>query len=430
MRLVVFLPLKSPVALMPKNQHNQEIFMFDEKNFTQERYQRDFLQKEAFIKANFAKFNIANFTSFASDYKNYRHRAEFRIWHSNEDIFHLMFDASATDNKPKHIRIDTFAPASKIINQTMAAIIPELKHNQLLRNKLFQIEYLSSLTNEILVVLIYHKKLDETWLEEAKILAEKLKINLVGRSRKQKLVVNKDFIIEKMQVDSRQISLKQIENSFTQPNGKIAQDMLNWLYSQTQKLKSKLANTDLLELYSGNSFFSLALSPNFSKILNVEVAKTSTYAANYNILANNCANIKAINAKSEDIAYLLSASQVIQNSTTGAVADEKQEPLSANLVLEKSKKRLALELEKNQVKLNDYSFSSILVDPPRKGLDELTLKEAQKFTYIFYISCNIETLMENLQELTKTHKITDVAFFDQFPYTNHSEVGLVLTIRD
>lgn len=400
--------------------------MFDEKNFTQENYQQDFLAKKAHIKASFAEFNEANFEAFTSDYKNYRQRAEFRIWHQDDDIYHLMFDTSASDNKPKHIRLENFAPATEIINKTMVAIIPELKHNQLLRSRLFQINYLSSLTNEILVVLIYHKKLDDAWLEEAKTLAEKLKINLVGRSRKQKIIVNKDYIIEKMQVDSKQITLKQIENSFTQPNGKIAQAMLNWLYKKTRELKTKLAGTDLLELYSGNSFFSLALSPNFGKILNIEVAKTSTYAANYNILANNCTNIKAINAKSEDIAYLLSASRVLKNSTALATLTEEQEPLSASPVLPTSKKRLALELENNQVKLEDYNFSSILVDPPRKGLDELTLKQAQKFDYIFYISCNLDTLKQNLQEICITHKIRDIAFFDQFPYTHHAEVGVIL----
>lgn len=425
--------------------------MFDEKNFTQENYDKAFLQKQNYIKTTFAEFNIPELEVFASDYINYRQRAEFRIWHKQEDIFHIMFDATSNQSKAQIVRTDSFPPASKPINKAMLTIIPLIKTNDILRNRLFQIEYLSSTTGELLISLIYHKKLDDAWLEEAKILAEKLNAKIVGRSRKQKIVVNDDFVLEKMQVADKQIILKQIENSFTQPNGKVAESMLNWIYTKTQAIKDQLKNTDLLELYSGNSFFSLALTESFSKILNAEISKTSTAAAEYNIRENDCKNLIALNAKSEDIAFLLSASHNAKNSISLENAKKSDDlknlenlenlentKLSAIEVLqeqaqadfnkqnEKEKKAMALELAKKAVNLADYNFSSLLVDPPRKGLDDLTLKEAQKFDYIFYISCNPETLKQNLLELTKTHKIESMAFFDQFPYTHHAELGLVL----
>lgn len=425
--------------------------MFDEKNFTQENYDKAFLQKQNYIKTTFAEFNIPELEVFASDYINYRQRAEFRIWHKQEDIFHIMFDATSNQSKAQIVRTDSFPPASKPINKAMLTIIPLIKTNDILRNRLFQIEYLSSTTGELLISLIYHKKLDDAWLEEAKILAEKLNAKIVGRSRKQKIVVNDDFVLEKMQVADKQIILKQIENSFTQPNGKVAESMLNWIYTKTQAIKDQLKNTDLLELYSGNSFFSLALTESFSKILNAEISKTSTAAAEYNIRENDCKNLIALNAKSEDIAFLLSASHNAKNSislenakksddlknlenlenlenTEPSAIEVLQEQTQAdfNKQNEKEKKAMALELAKKSVNLADYNFSSLLVDPPRKGLDDLTLKEAQKFDYIFYISCNPETLKQNLLELTKTHKIESMAFFDQFPYTHHAELGLVL----
>lgn len=431
--------------------------MFDEKNFTQENYDKAFLQKQNYIKTTFAEFNIPELEVFASDYINYRQRAEFRIWHKQEDIFHIMFDTTSNQSKAQIVRTDSFPPASKPINKAMLAIIPLIKTNDILRNRLFQIEYLSSTTGELLISLIYHKKLDDAWLEEAKILAEKLNAKIVGRSRKQKIVVNDDFVLEKMQIADKKIILKQIENSFTQPNGKVAESMLNWIYIKTQAIKDQLKNTDLLELYSGNSFFSLALTESFSKILNAEISKTSTAAAEYNIRENDCKNLIALNAKSEDIAFLLSASHNAKNSISLENAKKSDDlknlenlenleslenlentKLSAIEVLqeqtqadfnkqnEKEKKAMALELAKKAVNLADYNFSSLLVDPPRKGLDDLTLKETQKFDYIFYISCNPETLKQNLLELTKTHKIESMAFFDQFPYTHHAELGLVL----
>jgi len=46
-----------------------------------------------------------------------------------------------------------------------------------------------------------------------------------------------------------------------------------------------------------------------------------------------------------------------------------------------------------------------------------------------YISCNPNTLVDNLAELTKTHEITRFALFDQFPYTEHMESGVFLQQR-
>jgi tRNA (uracil-5-)-methyltransferase len=43
-----------------------------------------------------------------------------------------------------------------------------------------------------------------------------------------------------------------------------------------------------------------------------------------------------------------------------------------------------------------------------------------------YISCNPETLKENLDILSETHDITRFALFDQFPYTHHMEAGVML----
>ena len=69
----------------------------------------------------------------------------------------------------------------------------------------------------------------------------------------------------------------------------------------------------------------------------------------------------------------------------------------------------------------------MLFDPPRAGLDDDSIELVSRFNKIIYISCNPNTLKDNLMQLSKTHTIDKFALFDQFPYTDHIETGVVLT---
>jgi tRNA (uracil-5-)-methyltransferase len=51
---------------------------------------------------------------------------------------------------------------------------------------------------------------------------------------------------------------------------------------------------------------------------------------------------------------------------------------------------------------------------------------ASEFEAIIYISCNPHTLAENLLALRHSHRIEQLALFDQFPYTEHMECGVFL----
>jgi len=272
----------------------------------------------------------------------------------------------------------------------------ELKPNPTLRHRLFQIDFLSTLSGEILVSLLYHKQLDEQWQVEAKALKEKLattfNINIIGRARKQKLIMDKDFVIESLTVNNEQLQYHQIENSFTQPNGKVSVKMLEWAIDVT-----KNSQGDLLELYCGNGNFSIALAQNFDRVLATELAKPSVESAQYNIKINQIDNLQIIRMSAEDF--------------TDAMA----------------KKRSFRRLE--GIDLDSYNCNTIFVDPPRAGMDPDTVKLVQGYERIIYISCNPNTLIDNLAELNKTHKITRFALFDQFPYTDHMESGVFLERR-
>jgi tRNA (uracil-5-)-methyltransferase len=89
-------------------------------------------------------------------------------------------------------------------------------------------------------------------------------------------------------------------------------------------------------------------------------------------------------------------------------------------------KREFRRLQQQNVELKSYNCNTIFVDPPRAGMDIDTCKMVQGYERILYISCNPETLKDNLDVLGETHHITRFALFDQFPFTHHIEAGVLL----
>ena len=79
-----------------------------------------------------------------------------------------------------------------------------------------------------------------------------------------------------------------------------------------------------------------------------------------------------------------------------------------------------------EIDLKSYDFSTVLVDPPRAGLDEASIGLISKIENIIYISCNPETLARDLKTLTQTHEVMEAAMYDQFPHTAHVESGVFL----
>ena len=74
-------------------------------------------------------------------------------------------------------------------------------------------------------------------------------------------------------------------------------------------------------------------------------------------------------------------------------------------------------------------LATLLVDPPRAGLDEASTSLAARFARVLYISCNPTTLARDVSALTATHDVVRLAAFDQFPYTPHLEAGVLLERR-
>ncbi|MET0355372.1 MAG: tRNA (uridine(54)-C5)-methyltransferase TrmA, partial [Cellvibrio sp.] len=264
--------------------------------------------------------------------------------------------------------------------------------HEALRTKLFQIDFLTTLSGQALISLIYHRKLDDEWISLARNLQTKLNIFVIGRSKGQKIVVEQDFVIEELSVGEKKFRYQQIESGFTQPNARVCEKMLTWAVTKSQNWGG-----DLIELYCGNGNFTLPLSQNFDRVLATELAKPSVKSALYNMELNQIKNVAIARLSSEEF------SQAID------------------------KVRSFNRLE--GIDLETYQFTSIFVDPPRSGMDPHTTSITQRYDNIMYISCNPVTMRENLKTITQTHDITNAALFDQFPYTHHLEVGMTLRKR-
>ena len=76
--------------------------------------------------------------------------------------------------------------------------------------------------------------------------------------------------------------------------------------------------------------------------------------------------------------------------------------------------------------LEHHDLGTLFVDPPRSGLDEQTVAMASRFQAIIYISCNPQSLADNLHAARHSPTIAHFALFDQFPYTDHMECGVLL----
>ncbi|WP_341939314.1 tRNA (uridine(54)-C5)-methyltransferase TrmA [Marinimicrobium sp. C2-29] len=351
-----------------------------------EQYEPQLEQKLAQLKRDFARFTLPEIEVFRSPPEHYRLRAEFKIWHEGDRADYAMYQPG---EYKKPFLIEDFPVASRLINDLMGPLLSELNADPVLRHKLFQVEFLTTLSGEALITLLYHKRLDEQWEEKARPLKERLNVDLIGRSRKQKVVMDRDYVIEKLQVGEQTFQYQQVETGFTQPNGRVCEKMLTWAVEHSREFGG-----DLLELYCGNGNFTLPLAQNFRQVLATELAKSSLASAEYNQRLNGVENLTLVRMSSEDFAQAL----------------DKVRPF----------RRL------RHVDLDSFEFSTIFVDPPRAGLDPHTTRITQRFDNILYVSCNPDTLRHNLDSITQTHRIKHFAVFDQFPYTHHLECGVVL----
>ncbi|MFW0703325.1 tRNA (uridine(54)-C5)-methyltransferase TrmA [Aliarcobacter butzleri] len=340
-------------------------------------------------KERFSNFTNIDFDIIKSNESNFRNRAEFRIWWEKGENNKEILSYAMNDFKKNILKINSCEMVSHHIKELMPKLIDELQNDLELSFKLFAVEFLGSSTKDMLVTLIYHKKLEESWIQKAKEIEKRLNIKIIGRSKKQRLVLTNDYINETLNISNQNFFFAYEENGFTQPNTNVNVQMIEWVLKNT-----KNSSKDLCELYCGGGNFTIPLSTKFRKVLATEISKTSIKSALRNCSLNKIESISFIRMSAEDFVQALNKVRAFN--------------------------RL------KDINLDDYEFDTIFMDPPRSGLDDTTRNLAKDFENIIYISCNPETLHRDLEELTKTHKIEKFALFDQFAFTNHIESGVIL----
>lgn len=168
--------------------------------------------------------------------------------------------------------------------------------------------------------------------------------------------------------------------------------MLGWAFEAMGE-----RDDDLLELYCGNGNFTLPLATRARQVLATEISKTSVNAALHNLEENGVDNVRLVRLSAEELTQALNDVRPFRR------------------------------LE--GIDLKSYDFGTVFVDPPRAGMDPDTCELTRRFERILYISCNPETLAQNIAQLQDTHRIERCALFDQFPYTHHMESGVLLVRR-
>lgn len=194
------------------------------------------------------------------------------------------------------------------------------------------------------------------------------------------IVINKEtrygnnFFYERM----NQCLFKVSYDAFFQVNPFITSKLFAIIENHVEK------NNNVLDLYSGVGTLGIVASKKAEHVCSVEIIK--------NAVLDNMENKKLNNRENIDV-FLGDASKVLP-------------------------------------KLN-YAFDTLIIDPPRKGLDknstDIILNSNAK--QILYISCDPLTLARDLKVLMKNYEIKSYYMLDMFSFTYHVESVCVLKIR-
>ena len=271
------------------------------------------------------------------------------------------------------------------------------------------------------------------------------KLNILGRSKGVMVAAHRNTIDECVPLpDGRKLWYRQVQGSFSNPNGAVNAQVLGWLSRLADAVVvPALRNQgggkggaggegraggsvatgglgpDLLELYCGGGNHTVALASKFRRILCVELDKNLCNVCRHNLRTNGVGNVEVRECHSHRFCqHLLRdiGKQVTKDLSAAATTDSTTSDTASS---------------SGSSSGGGSSFGAVLVDPPRAGLDPVTLSLVRAFPFVFYISCNPDALVANLEAgLGQSHVIAQAALFDQFPYTRHTEVGVLLVARD
>ena len=172
--------------------------------------------------------------------------------------------------------------------------------------------------------------------------------------------------------------------SFYQVNAIQAEAMYNYAVEA-----AKITRDDIVfDLYCGIGTISLFMSKHAKKVYGVEIVEQAIQMAKENAKSNEMENTEFIAGDTE---FILT------------------------------------DLIKNKKIIPDV----VMVDPPRKGLDNTTINNILEIKprRVVYISCNPASLVRDLAKMEDIYEIKSIQPFDMFPFSHHVENVVVLNLK-
>ena len=165
--------------------------------------------------------------------------------------------------------------------------------------------------------------------------------------------------------------------AFFQVNKYVTEKLYDEVLENIRRYKSK----NVLDLYCGTGTIGIYVSKYVDKVFGIEINKMAIEDANKNKDLNNINNIEFKSGKVEHI-----------------IEDIKE------------------------------NFDTIIVDPPRSGLDNNTINNIFRINpyTVIYVSCDPTTLSRDLNTLKENYNIKYIKPFNMFPRTYHCESITIL----
>lgn len=320
--------------------------------------------------AKLENLNIKDVIGMENPY-NYRNKAVFHI--ENNIGFYKRDTNEIVD-------IDECYLLDPLINSAYLLLKDYIKKNKVEVNTIML--RVGNLPRELMIVFYgkYNKAVYDNFIDFIKDNIENTKTVVLKDINKDHILYGDGYIMEKVMGLSFKIS----PESFFQVNT-----------IQVEKpysiVKDYIDKNDkvIFDLYSGTGTIALMLSNKDNKIIGIEVIESAVNDAINNAQINNIDNVEFI---------------------LGEVSYK------------------TLDLYNKKI-IPDV----VVVDPPRKGLDEYLLKELIKMNpkKILYISCDPVTLARDLQFLTsQNYTVEEITPIDMFPNTYHIECVVKILRKD
>ena len=333
----------------------------------------EFFQDQVLLElCEISQVKLDQVTLLTSPQAHYRCRCVLSIDHTISPPKWTLYDESAQ----KIVHVDEHHPSCQLYMQSILDAMPIVLSN--ITANVASVLFLYAMgSGELLICLNSASPIipDEPWISSLQ--SSLPNANLIMRTRGSCHVIGRPFVTDKITLQNgKTITLRHVDNQFSNPNPYIATKCLNWLIDQVTRYQPKM----ITEMYSGDSHHTCAIAPLVESVTCVEIQERLVQAARLNVESNGLINVEIVNCDCSKFSRGVKG---------------------------------------------DIEFA--LVDPPRAGLDQVTLKMlGQRALVIVYISCNPEALVVNMRSLTSTHRVDSICVMDHFPRTGHFEVGIVL----